>query len=378
MAELPYSRVVNVTVDRRDAFPARRGFGVPLFLTSTAKTGKLTAAIRTRAYGSIDEVAADWTSSEPFYQAALAAFSQQPRPIQVKAGWYDATGIDAAKLSAQLDLIKEYDNGWYWIDVEATLRDTATLDGLVSWAEANNKLNVITSNAAGTESSTDTATLAARNKGKYERTAVFYSATPAEYPGFALAAKCGTFTFDDADSGYTAKFKDLAGITPLGKGSAVVQAVTGFVPQLGQSLAAGHMANAYVNIGGRNFTVEGSTLTPNVFIDEIHATDWIVARTEEELLGIFLNNPKVPFDDDGMQTLASAARTVMRLATRAGLVARDLDANGDYSPAVVIDVPSVFDVPEAQRKARIAPAIKVTFRYSGAVHYSTINYVMTF
>jgi hypothetical protein len=38
----------------------------------------------------------------------------------------------------------------------------------------------------------------------------------------------------------------------------------------------------------------------------------------------------------------------------------------------------VFDVPEAQRKARIAPAIAVRFRYAGAVHYTTINYTMTF
>jgi hypothetical protein len=38
----------------------------------------------------------------------------------------------------------------------------------------------------------------------------------------------------------------------------------------------------------------------------------------------------------------------------------------------------VFDVPASQRKARIAPAIGVRFRYSGAVHYTTINYRMTF
>jgi len=38
----------------------------------------------------------------------------------------------------------------------------------------------------------------------------------------------------------------------------------------------------------------------------------------------------------------------------------------------------VFSVPESQRKARIAPEIKVTFRYAGAVHYTTINYRMTF
>jgi hypothetical protein len=41
---------------------------------------------------------------------------------------------------------------------------------------------------------------------------------------------------------------------------------------------------------------------------------------------------------------------------------------------VIITVPSVFDVPESQRKARIAPAIAVEFRYAGAVHYAKVEY----
>ena len=118
---------------------------------------------------------------------------------------------------------------------------------------------------------------------------------------------------------------------------------------------------------------------PNVFIDEIHATDWIIARTEEETLGILLNNARIPYTDAGMEQLASGARAVMRMADRAGLIANDLDPEtGDYLPSVIFTIPSVFDVPASQRKARIAPEIKVEFRYAGAVHYTTINYRMTF
>jgi hypothetical protein len=68
----------------------------------------------------------------------------------------------------------------------------------------------------------------------------------------------------------------------------------------------------------------------------------------------------------------------MQQATRAGIIALDLDSNGDYSPAFTITVPSVFDVPSSQRAARIAPAITVQFRYAGAIHYTTINYFMNF
>ena len=229
------------------------------------------------------------------------------------------------------------------------------------------------------ETQSDVTSVAGRNKGQFDRTAIFYHDDAFQYPGLSLAALLGTFNFDQADSAYTAKFKKLRGIPHVNKGSAAIQAITGFTPALGQAIETGALANTFVDIGGQYFVVEGSTLMPNVFIDEIHATDWIIARTEEETLSILLNNARIPYTDAGMEQLASGARAVMRMADRAGLIANDLDPEtGDYLPSVIFTIPSVFDVPASQRKARIAPEIKVEFRYAGAVHYSTINYRMTF
>ncbi len=380
MAVLPYSRVVNVTLSRQDAFPSRRGFGTILILQSIAKTGKVDATTRTKVYATLEEVAVDFLTTEDAYKAAAEAFSQNPRPISVKIAYYDATtATNAALFTAQLDLIYAYDSDFYLITVESALRDQAKLDGLVSWVQAKNKIAIIDSNAAGLLSPSDTANIAARFKGTVDRTAVFYHSNAAEYPAIALAAYMSTRNFDDAESAYTAKFKTLAGVAPINVGSAAVTSITGFTPGIGQSKEAGHCANTYIDIGGRNFVVEGSTLTPNVFLDEIHATDWIIARTEEETLGILLNNARVKFDDSGMQQIASAARMVMQQASRAGIIAQDLNPEtGDYEAAVEITVPSVFSVPASQRKARIAPAISVRFRYAGALHYVTINYQMTF
>lgn len=379
MAKLPYSRVVNVTLSRNDAFASKRGFGVPVFLTGTAKAGVLDATHRTFVAGSMDEVAAAFSSSDEFYKAALAAFAQNPRPIQIKAGFVTIdVSPTAAELQTQLDSLYDADADWYWITIDAALRDTAQLDGLVTWVQAKNKMAIIGTNDVGHETQANTTSISARHKGTVDRTATFYHTDATEYCDFALAAALGTRNFDEADSAYTAKFKNLATIAPINKNSAAVQSITGFTPALGQSLAAGHMANTYIDIGGQFFVVEGSTLTPNVFIDEIHATDWIIARTEEETLNILLNNDRIPYTDAGMETLASGARQVMRSAFRAGIIANDLDANGNYAPAVQFIIPSVFDVPESQRKARVAPEIQIIFRYAGAVHHTTINYQMTF
>ena len=380
MAKLPYSRVVNVTLSRNDAFPTTRGFGVPLLLTNKTVASKLDATLRTRTYGSIDEVAVDFAPTDEFYKAANEAFSQNPRPLQIKAGYVSVAAgtITSAQIKTELDAINAYDSEWYWLCIDAAYRDRAALDGLVEWVEAQPKMAILDTNDVGHETAGNTTSISARFKNTVDRTATFYHTDAAEYPAFALAASLGTRNFDNAESAYTAKFKPLRGVNAINRGSAAVQSITGFTPALGQSTVAGHMANTYVDIGGRQFVLEGSTLTPNVFIDEIHATDWIIARTEEQTLGILLNNDRIPYTDAGMETLASGARTVMRLASRAGLIALDLDELGAYSPAVEFVIPSVFDVPASQRKARIAPNIQVKFRYSGAIHYTTINFTMNF
>ncbi len=380
MAVIPYSRVVDVSLSRNDAFPSRRGFGTQLIITTETVASEVDTTTRTKLYASMEEVVADWATTTSAYKAAASAFSQNPRPTQIKIGHVADDGTaTSAELQAQLDLLYAYDSDWYFLTIASNLRDVAATVGILVWTESKNKLAIIDSNDADTEDPADTLCLAAANKGVYERSGVFYHSSAAAYPAASLAAYMQTRDFDEANSAYTAKFKKLPGISALNIGSAALTAVTGYTPGTGQSEAAGHMANTYIDIGSRNFTVEGSTLTANVFLDEIHATDWIIARTEEESLGILLNNARVPFTDVGMQMIAGAVRTVMQQAIRAGIVAEDLDPEtGDYAPAVVITVPSVFDVPESQRKARVAPAIECRFRYAGAVHYTSIRFQMTF
>ncbi len=375
---LPYSRTLLVRVSRNDAFPARRGFGIMLFLTSQEVTGKLDPTHRTKAYSTLEEVAADFSTSDQAYKAALVAFGQDPRPVMFKVGFVNtATGFD---MLTELGAIYSADQQWYWITHEAGWRDQVAIqEAILQYAQANEKFAMLDSNTATMKTQNNTNNIASKNKGLYDRGAVWWHSDATQYPAVAAAASFGTYNFDQPDAAYTGKFKKLEGIPPVNVNSNDIAVITGFLPKVGQSVAAGHMANTVVDIGGQYHTQEGSTLTPNVFIDEIHAADYIKARTEEELFGILLNNKRIPFTDQGMQLLASAPRTVMSLARRAGLVADDLDPiTGKYKPAVIFDVPSVFDIPESQRKSRIAPSIRVKFRYAGAVHYATIDIKMTF
>ncbi len=384
MAKIPYSRVVNVSLTRTDRFPTRRGFGTALILTHTAVAGQVDATNRTKLYASIEEVASDYNSATEEYKAALSAFSQNPRPTRLKIG-YAATPAganDAAKKAdfiTSLTAIENYDQAWYMATVVLAMRDQPYLDGLVEWIATKNKIALIDSNDVNVKNPANATSLPARKKGTTDRTAVFYHPVASYYQAIAAAAYMSTRNLDDADSAYTMKFKQLRGIEPANVTSAELTGITGFVEGTGQSSAAGHLANTYIDIGDMYFLVEGSMITQNTFIDEMHATDWIIARTEEEMIALLLNNPRVPYTDQGMQQLASVARAIMAQGVRSGIVAKDIDPEtGLYAPAFTITVPSVFDVSESQRKSRVAPAISVRFRYAGAVHYTTINYTMTF
>lgn len=224
----------------------------------------------------------------------------------------------------------------------------------------------------------------------YDRSFVFYHTDATLYPALALLAYCATRDLDrgnllaaqrgDINSGnaYTAKFKKLSGITVLNKGSAVVQAITGFVPGLGIDAAQGHRANTYVDIGGLPMVVEGS-VGSGAFIDEIHASDWIIARMREALLSTLANNARVPMTNPGVGILCNTVRGVMNRAVAAGIVAAEFgEDDTEIVPEFTIAVDRVENIPAAQRRNRVAPDIKVTFRYAGAIHYASASITLTF
>lgn len=381
---IPINRVVSVTVDRNDSFPTKQGFGTPIILTNESVADVLDASNLVATYTSMADVANDWDATDKAYQAALAMFSQNPAPPTIKMGFInEATPATATDQDFQdaMDAIVAVDADWYIATLAYPLRDVDGLDGLIAWFEAtgNAHIVIIDSHDALLKDDTDDTNVAARNKTTYERTAVIYNGATTGNAGPALAAVLSTKDFDQANSAYTAKFKNLRGQSAADITGAEVQAITGFTPGVGQSDTVGHLANAYIRMGGQNFVVEGSVLKVNVFIDEIHAGDWLIARTGEALLGRLLNNDRVPYTNDGMEILAGAVKEVLNTAVRAGWIADYEDTEtGEILPAYDVTFVDVDTLPEAQRKSRIAPSITATFRYAGAVHYTSVNFNMTF
>lgn len=224
----------------------------------------------------------------------------------------------------------------------------------------------------------------------YDRSPVFYHSTDGAYLaaaawGYAAARNLDRANYDLAKTGridsgqaYTMKFKTLPGVSALNLSSAAVQAVTGFVPSLGLSDSAGHFANTYINIGGVDMLVEGS-VGSGAFIDEIHAVDWIKARTQESVLGVLTSNARIPYTNAGMGHLISAGvQPPLRRAFAAGILASQIGDDNEFLPEFEISVDDVANIPISQRRNRIAPDIKVKFRYAGAFHFASVTMTMQF
>lgn len=384
MAKLPYTRVVNVTLTRNDAFPTREGFGVPLILSdivSDVTAGAVDATTLVKTYGTMAEVAEDWGVNTGAYAVAQDIFQQEVTPLQIKIGFCDPT--DAASITSGLNAIELFDDGWYWLlPVAAGASwhdDSALTTAMVDWVETRSKMLGLLSTDANTESIANTTSIAyVHQQANLSRTFVAYHTDTTGKTSLhgAIAAYGATRNLDDEESAYTIKFKNFNGIADIDKGSAAVQAITGFVPNIGMDNTQGRFANTYVEIGGRDFVTEG-TMCDGGFIDEMHFQDWLIARTKEEILALFLNTPRVPYSDKGFDMVAQAVQRVLNRALTNGTIRPYEDGDGNIVNWA-ISVPRVATIAASQRRQRIMPAIAVTFRYQAAVHFTTVNYTMTF
>lgn len=369
MGNLPVSTVVDVTITRETIFPTVDGFGTQLIVTAE-NTGPLNAGLRTKTYRSMDEVAADWASTDEAYIAAQAAFSQKPCADRIKIGWRDSGN----PIVDELDEIQAYDSDWYGLTFTKEVRDTAAIPLIAAWVEARVKVYLSASNDTNTTNPLNITNVAylLKNAG-YDRSAIFYSEEVDEYPDVAFLARAFAVDFTAPNSAITMKFKRLFGISIVDLNSAELQAVTGFVPGLGLDQASGHFANTYVTVGGVEFVTEGNMASGEWF-DTIHFADWLQNAIQIEILGILVNSNKVPYTNVGIDKLVKGVDRTLQQGVANGGIASDIDEDtGEILPAYEIEAVRVENVPASQRAQRIAPDISFVARLAGAVHYATIR-----
>lgn len=338
--------IVSVNITRETTSVAVAAFNVPLILSTFATSKTTTAFTRARSYGSLKELTDDgWASTDAVYKMANAIFAQNPSVSRVVVGRADSGDADVA---ASLAAIQAEDNSWYGLVADQAFEDDVA--DIAAWVEANKKLGFYWTTDADVPDATKTTDIASTLKGQsYDRAVVIWHPTPATGADYPDAAWMGEgFPFDPGSS--TWAYKTLKGVSPdnvLGK----------------ETTLQNKNCNYYSEVGGVNITQEGKVASGE-WIDIIIGTDWIEARLRESVYGAFVNNRKVPYDDNGIGMIKGLVKGVLCEAGNKGILQID---------SIEVTAPKYAEIPQADRIARKLPKVKFRALYQGAIQRVAIE-----
>lgn len=349
--------IVQVTITRQTTVAKVASFNGLLIAEEFLKAS-ITPSFdeRVRPYTSLTDIAtAGFATSSAVYLAAQALFSQNPNAGTIYVG-RKLTGIDGTETWTEaMDAIKEDNDAWYGFFIGS--RTLADLQEVADWSEANKKLFLISDDDPNIVDSTgDIAEYLETNN--LDRSTVLYhpDADLTTDDPYAEAAWAG-FMFTYNPGTVTWAHKQLSAVPSYQLTDAQ------------RATALGKNANLYEEIAGVDITRFG-TVGSGEYIDIIRGTDWLEARIQERVYTVLLNNPKVPFTDQGIQTIAAEVVGALQEAVDVGLIAPP-DEEG--IPGFTVTYPRAADVSAADKAARLLPDINFTAKYAGAIHKTQIN-----
>ena len=324
-----YSRFVSLTI------PAQGGTG------GTTKIGHAAAVSVTDNTTSMDvasAVAGQWLRHTISTTVKSAELTLEER-----------TADAGTTLATDLTAILAADDDWFGLIVVDGGGATQQLLA-AAWAETNQKLLGVDTfdTAAATSATTDVLTYLAA--ASYYMTAAMYHRQgdgyfpAARWFGRMLPVDPGTETW---------ALKTLAGLP--------VDNLTGTERT---QLKAKH-ANFYVRVSGLLLTFgykNGGVSAQGRFIDLVRYVLFLNARIQEAVIAPLANNEKVPLDDFGITIISGEVRGVLKAGEAAGSLRN-----------VVLDVPLIDEVPEADRAERILSGLEWDAIYIGATHKARIT-----
>lgn len=316
------------------------GFGVPLILMENAE-----AAVEYKEVASLAEVvSAGFAEGTPVYDAAMLMFAQNnaPKTIAVCA----VEGTAAAAMADTAFTTK----GWRHLIVVNAEGAATTPSALISAVEAlEGKMLFLGVDTDDTSVTTITG---------LRRTVVFYCDATEAVP-VPVAALVGEAAGRPAGS-FTYKNMPLVGIEAQELTDVEIDAI--------------HTKGGitYVTKAGDNVTSEGKT-AGGEYIDVIDSEDFIIQQMTYKTQKILNNAAKVPFDNNGIALLESAAMDVLQDAYNNGIIATAADGTPDFTVSYALRE----DTSEDDRANRRYFGGNFAFALAGAVHAVKINGTIT-
>lgn len=255
-----------------------------------------------------------------------------------------------ANFATDIAAVINVDNDWY--DLHNTCQSAASVTAAAAWAETQAKIHGFTSGDADVPAVGASDIASVLQALGYTRTYAMYSDAPAAFPDAAWAGK--QLPTDPGST--TWKFKQLTGVA----------APTLTATEKG--VLDGKNVNYINDINGISYTTEG-VMVGGQFIDVTRGVDWWGARLQERIFALFLNNPKIPGTDAGINIIRAAIEAQNAEAIAEGVFADD--------PAPVTTMPKQADRSAADKAVRALTGVVVNATLAGAIHRVTINVNIT-
>ncbi len=263
--------------------------------------------------------------------------------------------------TGELNAIEARNDDWYGLALTRDLQSNANYIAASVWCEARTKLLAAFDNSLGGKDSLSSSDLAALNAtAAYDRTFTHWNNDATTYAEVSELVRQVVVDYNVPNSAITLKFKKLPGVSPITA-----------TPNERATLL-GKNAEIYVTRGGINAVEEGKVASGE-FIDVIHSVDFMEQEIALSVFGELLTSAtKVPMTDTGIAQIEGAVKVVLDIAVAAGIIASDVDDEGNIVAAYSIETASVLSTSAAQRASRVAPAVTFTARLAGAVHFASV------
>lgn len=348
MADLDNFVEVSIATDAPPI--GTRGFGVPLFIDEVSSL----PSSRVKTFE--DTTAAEEDSDLTDYQeeAVAAAFSQDPKPSEVKVAFKEETEED---WDEALDEAVQEDSDFYAVCAGVRTNDNDEQKSVADWVLANERVGILqTSDEDVFDDQADTDILSVLEDEENDRCAVLaYKAGSDPDNEAADAAWVAQNIAVDPDQDTTTwKYSTLAGISTDNLTTDEKNAVL--------SLSG----NVYGTFFGQGSTA-GGTLADGTFLDERISADWVKARTREAFAQAFLDysnrGSKIPYTNEGFQVFEQAARDVLLLGEDVGHFVENTH---------FVDMPDRSEVTQSDVDNRIL-RFEFGAALSGAVHELVVD-----
>jgi len=333
--------VVTIILTRESTAIATASFEIPLALAEFEET---VFPERTRVYNDLDDVGADFASTDTAYILAQRLFGQSTAgavPASIVIGRKDpletwVEGYEAVKIE---------NDTFYGVVIDS--KDAVDQEELSDAIQADRRiLGISTADpVAITTGTTDIgAILSAKSAGRTY--GIYLPTAETEHPEAAWMGSQMPYTPGSNDW----DFKRAVGVT-----------VSSLSPTAMFNLRAKNY-NMYVKKGGVNVFMDGNMFdgTP---IDQVIGEDWLYARLQEGIYFRIINSLKIPMTNPGLAIVETEIRSVLAQA----------EANGLIDSGWTVTVPDVLSIPATMRAQRTAGVFVFRARLAGSIRKVNIQ-----